>query len=175
MPSFLAPYRAFQRSEFGAVLSFPNGSGTAVEGVYRYASGAFDVGFRGGMWDPGSSSKTELLIGVEGRERVITHSESFPLDGAVVFGAGGALVSSNSEMFIPVGLSLGRHVEPSNSSVTFVPYVQPTGTLVVASQTDLKFTFGLGVDVHFSRSFDARVSAGVGDLDGVSLAAVWVH
>jgi hypothetical protein len=26
-----------------------------------------------------------------------------------------------------------------------------------------------------SRTFDVRFSAGIGDLDGVSLAAVWVH
>ncbi|HEX4627842.1 MAG TPA: hypothetical protein VH137_03550 [Gemmatimonadales bacterium] len=43
MPSFNAPYRAFQRSEFGVVLSFPDGGGTAVEGVYRYASGKLDL------------------------------------------------------------------------------------------------------------------------------------
>ena len=28
MPSFNAPYRAFQRSELGAVFSFPDGGGT---------------------------------------------------------------------------------------------------------------------------------------------------
>jgi hypothetical protein len=34
---------------------------------------------------------------------------------------------------------------------------------------------GLGADVRLSRTFDVRFSAGIGDLDGVSLAAVWVH
>ena len=33
LPSFNAPYRAFQRSEFGGVLSFPNPGGTAFEGA----------------------------------------------------------------------------------------------------------------------------------------------
>src|SRR2546427_6008853 len=37
MPSYNAPYRAFQRSELGGVFSFPEGGGTAFEGVYRYA------------------------------------------------------------------------------------------------------------------------------------------
>ena len=38
LPSFNAPYRAFQRSEFGGVLSFPNPGGTAFEGAYREAA-----------------------------------------------------------------------------------------------------------------------------------------
>src|SRR2546426_1102301 len=33
MPSYNAPYRAFQRSELGGVFSFPEGGGTAFEGV----------------------------------------------------------------------------------------------------------------------------------------------
>ena len=60
MPSFNAPYRAFQRSEFGAVLSFPDGGGTGFEGVYRYASGALDVGVRGGFFSPGGTGNTAV-------------------------------------------------------------------------------------------------------------------
>jgi hypothetical protein len=175
MPSFNAPYRAFQRSEFGAVISFPNSAGTAIEGAYRYAAGRFDIGLRGGMWDPGSCCKTELLVGVEARERVITHTTDFPLDGALVFGAGGALVSGGSTLFIPVGLSLGRRVESKGSSISFVPYVEPTATLVADGGSTLDFTLGVGVDVGVSKTFDARFAAGVGDLDGVSIGAVWVH
>ena len=51
--TFNAPYRAFSRSEIGLLLSFPNGGGTAFEGVYRMASGSFDIGFKGGLLDPG--------------------------------------------------------------------------------------------------------------------------
>ena len=47
--------------------------------------------------------------------------------------------------------------------------------LVSMGGTDLLFTLGLGADFRISRTFDARFSAAVGDLDGVSLAAVWVH
>src|SRR5207244_4271612 len=57
MPSYNAPYRAFQRSELGGVFSFPGGGGTAFEGVYRYASGKFDIGLRGGFFYPGSGFK----------------------------------------------------------------------------------------------------------------------
>src|SRR5213079_2512135 len=71
MPSFNAPYRAFQRSELGGVFSFPEGGGTAFEGVYRYASGKFDIGLRGGFFDPGSGFKTVVLAGVEARTTVL--------------------------------------------------------------------------------------------------------
>src|SRR5881409_2325350 len=96
MPSYNAPYRAFQRSELGGVFSFPEGGGTAFEGVYRYASGKFDIGLRGGFFDPGSGFKTVVLAGVEARQRVITHTVDFPLDGALMVGAGANLVSGGS-------------------------------------------------------------------------------
>ena len=176
MPSFNAPYRAFQRSELGAVISFPGGSGTGFEGMYRYASGKFDIGFRGGIFDPGGGANTVALVGAEARERVITHTEDFPLDGALVFGLGGEFVSGGHAIFVPVGLSLGRRVDPKGSKISIVPYTQPTIFLVSGGgTTDVHFTLGLGADFRLSRVFDARFSAGVGDLDGISLAAVWVH
>jgi hypothetical protein len=177
MPSFNAPYRAFETSELGAVVSFP-GSGTAFEGAYRYAHGRFDIGLRLGVWDPGAA-KTRLLIGGEARQRVITHRDDFPLDGALVAGIGAQLVSGGSGLLIPVGLSLGRRLEPHDFPVSIIPYVQPTATfsagLYSGGGTDLNFTLGLGADFRISRTFDARFSAGIGDFDGVSLAAVWVH
>jgi len=178
MPSFNAPYRAFQRSEFGGVLSFPDGGGTGFEGVYRYASGKFDIGLRGGFFDPGGTASTVVLVGIEARERVITHTIDFPLDGAIVFGAGADLVSGGSELNIPVGLSLGRRIDPQGSTVSIVPYVQPTLAFTVGDQpSDLIFAFGIGADFRLSRVLDARVSGGLGDapLTGVSISAVWVH
>ena len=178
MPSFNAPYRAFQRSEFGGVLSFPDGGGTGFEGVYRYASGKFDIGLRGGFFDPGGNASTVVLAGIEARERVITHTVDFPLDGAIVFGAGADLVSGGSELNIPVGLSLGRRIDPQGSTVSIVPYVQPTLAFIVGDQpSDLIFGFGIGADFRLSRVLDARVSGGLGDapLTGVSISAVWVH
>ncbi len=178
MPSFNAPYRAFQRSEFGGVLSFPDGGGTGFEGAYRYASGPFDIGLRGGFFDPGGTASTVVLAGVEARERVITHTIDFPLDGALVFGAGAQLVSGASAFLIPVGLSLGRRIDPQGSTVSIVPYVQPTFAFIMGDQpSDLVFGFGIGADFRLSRIFDARVSGGLGDapLTGVSISAVWVH
>jgi hypothetical protein len=175
--TFNAPYRAFQRSEFGALLSFPNGGGTALEGAYRYASGTFDIGFKGGFLDPSGGGNTVLLLGAEGRERVITHTVDFPLDGALVVGVGGNFVSGNSALLFPVGLSLGRRIDPQGSTVSIVPYAQPTLFVVAGNNvTDhVRFALGLGADFRLSRAFDARLSAGLGDVEGVSLGAVWVH
>jgi len=175
MPSFNAPYRAFERSEFAGVVSSPNGTGTGIEGSYRYAAGTLDVGLRAGMWDPGAGGKTELLLGAELRNRMITHSVNFPLDGALVAGLGGSLVSGASTMFVPVGLSLGRRIELSGSSLSIVPYVQPTALLVVNSNTNLDFTMGFGADLRVSRAADLRFSAGIGDLHGLAFGVVWLH
>jgi hypothetical protein len=176
LPSFNAPYRAFRSSEFGLVLSFPNGGGTAFEGAYRRSSGKFDLGVRGGIFTPGGTAKSRLLIGAEARERVVTHTEDFPLDGALILGVGGQFASGNSFAVIPVGLSLGRRIDPKDSKISIVPYVQPTGFLVAGNGTsNFLFSLGLGADFRLTPRFDARISAGLGDLEGVSLSAVWVH
>jgi hypothetical protein len=176
VPSYNAPYRAFTRSEFGAVLSFPEGGGTAFEGAYRMASGKFDLGFRGGIFAPDGGGDTQLLLGAEARQRVVTHTEDFPLDGALILGIGGRFSSGNNGLIVPVGLSLGRRVQPKDSKISIVPYVQPTGFLVAGNgDSDFLFALGLGADFRLSPKFDARISAGLGDLEGVSLSAVWVH
>lgn len=176
MPSFNAPYRAFARSEIGIVLSFPSGGATGFEGVYRQSSGKFDIGFRGGILDVSGAGSTILMLGAEARQRVLSHTPDFPLDGALVLGVGGWFQSGNSVMFVPIGLSLGRRIDTQGSSVSIVPYVQPTGLLVAGSgNSDFFFALGLGADFRLSPRFDARISAGLGDLEGVSLSAVWVH
>lgn len=174
--TFNAPYRAFQRSEIGVLISFPDGGGTALEGAYRMASGRFDIGFKAGFFDPPGAAQTELLLGAEARQRVITHTEDFPLDGALVLGAGGHFVSGNSVMIIPAGLTLGRRIDPRGSTVSIVPYVEPTLYVLAGDVTDhVQFAFGLGADFRLTRRFDARISAGLGDNEGVSIGAVWVH
>src|SRR5438105_15608403 len=92
LPSFNAPYRAFSRSELGVVLTFPNGGGTAIEGAYRISSAKFDLGFRGGIFDPGGGANTVLLLGAEARERVVTDREHCPLVDSLIVGLCGGLV-----------------------------------------------------------------------------------
>jgi len=172
--TFNAPYRAFTRSEFGILLSFPSGGGTAFEGAYRMASGRFDIGFKGGLLDPDGPDDAVLLVGAEARQRVLTHTTDFPLDGALILGAGGNFGSGHSRLIIPVGLSLGRRLD-TETNVSIVPYVQPTMLVTVNRGSDVLFALGLGVDFRLSRVFDARLSAGLGDVEGVSIGAVWVH
>ena len=60
--------------------------------------------------------------------------------------------------------------------IRIVPYVQPTGFLVAGDRpSDFLFDLGLGADFRLTPRFDARISAGLGDLEGVSISAVWVH
>ena len=179
MPSYDAPYRAFSQHEAGAILSFPDFGGTAIEGEYRFGYQKFDLGLRGGVWDPGSGADKWVLLGVEGRQRVITHTEQFPLDGAIVVGFGTHFVSNLNGIIIPGGLSLGRLIELKNSPVTITPYAEPVLFLWSAPGlgTDLRFAFGVGGDFRLSRMFDLRVSGGLGDdpMQGISIGAVWVH
>src|SRR6266550_3517396 len=152
------------------------GGGTAFEGAYRVSRGKFDFGLRGGIFTPGGNGNSRLLVGAEARERVVTHTEDFPLDGALILGVGGQFSSGSSFAVIPVGLSLGRRIDPRDSKISIVPYVQPTGFLVAGNGTsDFLFSLGLGADFRLTPRFDARISAGLGDLEGVSISAVWVH
>jgi hypothetical protein len=160
-PVFWAPYRAFGQHELGASIAFPD-PGTAFEGFYGFGSGKLDIGLRGGFYDPGegaADNRTRILVGVRARQQVITHSEDFPIDGAAVLGVGARLVSDASELLIPGGISLGRRFDLKDSQVSIVPYVQ----------------LGFGADFRLSRALDARISIGLGDVDGVALGAVWVH
>ncbi|HXF96141.1 MAG TPA: hypothetical protein VNI61_08585 [Gemmatimonadales bacterium] len=175
-PTFNAPYRAFTRAEFGALLSFPEPDGVAIEGAYRLASGRFDIGFKGGFWDPEGPGDAVVLVGAEGRQRVITHNVDFPLDGALVVGVGGQFVSNASVLVVPVGLSLGRRIDPQGSTISIVPYVQPTLFILGGDVADhVQFSLGLGADFRFTPRFDGRIAAGIGDLEGVSLGFVWVR
>lgn len=175
LPTFNAPYRAFTRSELGAAVTFPDGGGTAFEGAYRMSSGKFDLGFRAGIFTPSGNGDASMLLGAEARQRVVTHTEDFPLDGALILGVGGQLSSGTSALIVPIGLSLGRRIDPKDSKISIVPYVQPTGFLVASDNSDFLFALGLGADFRLTPKFDARISAGLGDVEGVSISAVWVH
>jgi hypothetical protein len=176
MPSFNAPYRAFLRHEFGGTLSFPNGNNVALEGQYRFGYENFDLGFRGGFLDPGNGASKVFLAGAEGRGRLITHTENFPLDGALVVGFGGQFASGTSVGIISGGLSLGRRIDPPDTQVSLVPYGEPTVYLTSGGgTTSAHFALGLGTDLRLSKLFDARVSLGLGDVQGISFSAVWVH
>ena len=175
LPSFNAPYRAFSDHEAGFAVSFPGGD-AAVEGLYRFGRGRFDIGFRGGIWfirNRGVSDEI-VALGVEARQRILTHSDDFPADGALIIGAG--IQVGASDNFIPsIGVSFGRRVDIEDSDVSIIPYVQPNLWWFIGDTDDVLFSLGLGADFRLSPRFDLRVSVGVGDIDGLSVGAVWIR
>jgi opacity protein-like surface antigen len=174
-PVFLGPDRLFQKSAFGISMSDP-GSGIAIEGYYRMASNPkSDFGFRLGFADPGGDANTAFLLGADYRMRLLNHTEDFPLDGALILGAGGSLVEGNNALLIPIGFSMGRKILLENSTTSFVPYFTPTVIPTFADDSDVNFAVGLGVDMQFGSKFDLNVSGSFGDLDGISVSFSWLH
>ena len=168
-PVFHAPYRGFQRYEIGANVS--DAGNIAVEGFYGWSPdrARWDVALRLGVLDrdPG---KTALLTGLDARFRLIDQSQDFPLDGAIITGVGAQLVSGGSRLFIPIGISLGRRVDFSNSTASIVPYAEPV--LVPnfgEGGSDVAIALGLGADLRFTRRFELRVSIGIGDIENFAV------
>lgn len=173
-PAYNAPYRAFETYEFGGILSFPDGADFGIEGQYRFGKGKFDIGIKAGIVD---NVNTDLVAGVEARWRVMDHTQqNFPLDGAVVLGAGTAEFDA---WIIPsAGLSLGRRVDLDGFE--FVAYGQPTLFLTSGNgDTNIDFALGLGVDFEIANAVDLRTSFGVFEDDGpgggIAFGFVWVN
>lgn len=169
-PVFHAPYRAFDRYEFGATVS--DYANLAVEGFYGFSQSAalWDFSLRGGIADQGGNGKAIFLAGVDARYRMITQTEDFPLDGAFILGVGANLVSGASTLEVPVGLSLGRRITFSNSTVSVVPYAEPVIMPFFGSgNSDVAVALGLGGDLRINRRFELRVGVGVGDIEHFSI------
>jgi opacity protein-like surface antigen len=183
-PMFKAPYRAFVSNEFGAAFSDPgnvNGVGTnfALEGFYSYGRGSNDFGIRAGFADPDGPGDTRILLGGSFRARVLSYSESFPLDGALTLGAGLNIGDGDDLIYLPLGVTLGRRFELEGSRTTFTPYAHPVivpvlGASDASGGDDVGFALGLGVDLRFSQNLAVRVSGGVGDIEGVGIALTYV-
>jgi hypothetical protein len=177
-PMFKAPYRAFTSHEFGAAFSDPGSTASfALEGFYSYGRGTNDFGLRAGIEDPEGAGDTRILLGGNFRTRVLSYSESFPLDGALTVGAGLNIGDGDDLIYLPVGVSLGRRFELEGSKTTFTPYVHPVIVPVLGASggSDVGFALGLGVDLRFSQTWAARVSGGLGDLEGVGIALTYVR
>jgi hypothetical protein len=176
-PIFKAPYREFQTHEFGASISDPGtGIDFALEGFYRYGSGTNDFSIRGGFADGEGNIDTKLLLGGDFRTRVVSYSESFPLDGALTLGLGGTVGDGPDNFFLPVGISLGRRFDLEGSNTVFVPYFHPVIIPTFGSgDDDVNFALGLGVDIRFSEKWAIQVSGGLGDLDGVGVSVAYIR
>ncbi len=176
LPSFNAPYRAFSDHEAGFAVSFPGVDDAAIEGLYRFGRGEFDIGIRGGILFIRNGPRDDeiVAVGVEARQRILTHSDDFPADGALIIGAGIQVGASYN--FIPsIGVSFGRRVDIEDSDISIIPYVQPNLWWFIGDTDDIRFSLGLGADFRLSPRFDLRVSVGVGDIDGLSVGAVWIR
>jgi len=176
LASFNAPYRSFDRYEAGFAVTFPGYDDAAVEGLYRFGKGEFDIGFRGGVWfvDAGAGSDQIVVLGAEARQRILTHSDDFPADGALIIGAGVQIGAVDN--FIPsAGVSFGRRIDIEDSDVSIIPYIQPHMWWFIGDTDELLFSLGLGADFRLSPRFDLRVSLGLGDIDGLSVGAVWIR
>ncbi len=179
-PVFKAPYRAFNSHEFGANLSFPEGPADfGLEGFYTYGYNRFDIGLRGGIvsYDvPLGDDDTKIALGGSFRARVVEASQSFPLDGALTVGIGTQFGEGTDFVLIPVGISLGRRLQLEGSRTSFVPYVHPVLVPRLGGGDDeVDFALGLGVDIRFSDTIDLRVSAGIGEVEGVALGLAFVR
>lgn len=169
-PVFHAPYRPFDRSEIGGNVS--DAGNITFEGFYGFsqAGGKWDFAVRGGIQDYGGHGPTAVLAGVDARFRVIDQSEDFPLDGALITGVGAQLVSGGSRLFIPIGISLGRRVNFSNSSVSIVPYGEPVLVPNFGDgHSDVAVALGLGADLRINRRFELRAAIGLGDIETFSI------
>jgi hypothetical protein len=176
-PIFKAPYRAFTSHEIGASLSDPGeGVSLALEGFYRYGSGANDFSVRGGFEDLNGSAGTRVLLGGDFRTQVVSYSESFPLDGSLTLGLGANVGDGDDAYYVPVGVSLGRRFELEGSNTTFVPYAHPVIVPTFGGgDSDVDFALGLGVDIRFSEQWAIRASGGLGDIEGVGVSVAYLR
>jgi hypothetical protein len=173
-PVCSAPYRAFSRHEVGLSLSAPGDADLGLEGFYSFASGRNDFGLRVGVLDAGESS--DLVLGGRFRTRLLTHSEDFPLDGALTVGVGAVFFDGGTDVRTPIGLSLGRRIDSHGSGLSFIPYLQPVLIPTFSSgDSELELALGLGLDLRLTRRFDLRVSGSVGDLEGFSVSFAWLR
>jgi opacity protein-like surface antigen len=175
-PVFEAPHRLFESHEFGGALADPGDLGDlSLEGFYRFANGPHDFSVRAGFLDrPGD---TGFLLGGDFRTRVLSYSESFPLDGALTLGLGGIFGGDFDDIvLLPVGISLGRRFDVEGSSTRFVPYVHPNIVPVFGGEgDDVEFTLGLGVDIKFGDQWAVRASGGLGDIEGVGITLAYLR
>ena len=168
-PVFHAPYRVFDRYEIGANVS--DAGDIAIEGFYGWSPSRarWDLALRAGVQDNGNCC-TALLVGLDARYRVIDQNEDFPLDGALISGVGAHLRSGGSRLFIPIGISLGRRLNFSNSTARIVPYAEPVLVPTFGSgDSDVLVALGLGADLRFNRRFELRAAIGIGDIENFSI------
>jgi hypothetical protein len=153
-------------------LSSPPGADLGIEGFYGFASGRHDWGLRLGYLDRGERDGA-LAAGARFRTRLLTHSDDFPLDGALTVGVG-ATIDGRTRVRVPFGFSLGRRFDAGG--ISLVPYLHPVLIPIFGEgNSEFGVALGLGLHMRLGRSFDLRVSGGFGDMEGFAVTAAWVR
>jgi hypothetical protein len=158
-PSYLAPRQSADR---GIHISdgFARGGGLAVEGLWRFGFGGYDLGLRSGVGE--ADGDAYLLLGGDYRRPLALGTD--PIDLAVT---GGAQVGIGSDSFFgfDVGVTLGSTFTPEGIGVT--PYLHPRLALVSIrdeerDRTGLAVLADLGVEVEVQPNFLIRLALGFG-------------
>ncbi len=174
-PVFTAPERAYRNNEIAFALSDP-GAGFALETLYHVGRGSYDFGFRAGLADAsGPGSGTRLLGGVDFRTRIFEQTEEFPLDGALTLGLGVNVGDGIALGYLPVGVSLGRRLQPEGSRISVLPYLHPVLVPTFGDVSEVLFAIGVGVDVRFSPRVEARLSGALGDYEGIGFGVAFLR
>jgi hypothetical protein len=175
-PVYQAPYRAFARSEFGLSISEPD-AGFDLEGSYRAGfTKTVDGGVRAGIHSgPGPNSYTDALLGGDVRARLVTHTESFPLDASITAGFGFESGHGFTVGRLPIGLSMGRRVLIEGSAISLVPYAEPVLTFLFGDASGTDLSLGFGVDARVTPRLDLRFSAAIGNTSGIGFTAAFLH
>ena len=164
-PTYMAPGSS---SDVGVYLS--DGPGDfAIEGIWRRAGGAWDLGLRGGLAD---TRDLGILLGAELRNPLSTGA---PLDIAVTGHAQGLIIPDfDSGVGFLVGLSLGYTF--ASPEISFTPYLHPRAGIVAGfgdDDLDLELLADFGFDVRINQSLEFRFGLSFEDMGadwGVGLA-----
>ena len=164
-PTFLGPRSS---SDVGVYLSDGPGE-LAVEGIWRRASGGYDLGLRVGLAD---TEDLSLLVGGELRSPL--GAGAAPLDLALTGGLQGML-GGREGFGAHLGLSLGATLAPGTFTVS--PYIHPRIGLVDGqggADADLDLLADLGIDFGFRPNLIVRVGVGFDQPGaGLGIGVAW--
>ena len=177
-PVFKAPYRAFESHEFGASFSDYEAVSGALEAFYTYGVRTRTTSGCGpasptprGRTIPGSCWVARSGPGS------LEYSESFPLDGALTARAGRELsgagtTSSSSRRHQPRPQVRSRRLQHHASLRTSTRCWSRSSAAVIRTWSSRSV---LGVDIRFSERWAARVSGGIGDIEGVGISLAYIR
>lgn len=170
-PSFLPPRPG---NDVGLYLTSGDGSDLGFAGLWRSGN----LGLRVDIFDlnPG----TRVGLGAETHGPLLAAGPDFPVDVAWTAAGGVTLGNGLTQLWIPVGVSIGRTFQLEQIAVQ--PYLQPRIGLSVASftvagttvtNTDLHAIVDFGADIYLNKDWTFRVAFGIGDYSALGIGAAY--